>query len=302
MTGVDDHRHATAERLVGLERHDELVLQEPMRPVHPVPLGDDVQRMEELGDVLHLAHPVVRRLAVPELAERLGRGLVDQPVGEDLRHGAQRGGDEPQRVAAPQLGRQIGQPRLAAAGQHRPAQVLAPGYRVEPGDRVGVCVVAGRHRGHQIVEVGAPVGVDDEVGGLGALQGHRCGQHGPGQAHAADGRPEDPLGVGVRRHGPHLTVGHQQVQRDDVVAEAALGVVVLAMHVGGDRPTDGDLAGARQHRDPQAEREQRPHQGVQAHPGLHRDRRRLARRVDGEDPVHLVRSIVVPPAFCAASP
>ena len=63
---------------------------------------------------------------------------------------------------------------------------------------------------------------------------------------------------GVKR--AHLAVGHQQVQRLDVVAEAALGVVVLAVHVGGDRAADGHLTGARQHRHPEAERQQRPHQ------------------------------------------
>ena len=77
------------------------------------------------------------------------------------------------------LGGQVGQPGLVAPGEHRPAQVLAPGDRVEPGHRVGVRVVAGRHPRHQVVEVGAPVGVDDEVRRLGALQRDRRGRAPP---------------------------------------------------------------------------------------------------------------------------
>ena len=96
-------------------------------------------------------------------------------------------------------------------------------------------------------------------------------------------RSVSPCGVRVRTSPSAISRSNEH----DMVAEAALGVVVLAVHVGGDRPADGHLAGARQHRDPQPEREQRPHQRVQAHPGLHRHRGRLAHRVYGEDAVHL---------------
>ena len=89
-----------------------------------------------------------------------------------------------------------------------------------------------------------------------------------GQAHAADGGPEQ-LGLGaVRRQRADLAVGRRQVHRPDVVAEAALGVVVLAVDVGADRAADRDLAGARQHRHPPAERQGGAHQGVQADPAV----------------------------------
>ena len=68
-----------------------------------------------------------------------------------------------------------------------------------------------------------------------------------------------------------------------MVAEAALGVVVLAVHVGGDRAADGHLPGAGQHRNPQPERQQRLHQGVDADAGLHAHRRRVALGVDLQD-------------------
>ena len=48
VAGGDDHLHAPPERLGLVEGHDELVLQEAVRTVDPVPLGHDVQRVEEL--------------------------------------------------------------------------------------------------------------------------------------------------------------------------------------------------------------------------------------------------------------
>ena len=132
----------------------------------------------------------------------------------------------------------------------------------------------------------APVGVDQEVRGLGPLQCDRGAEHGTGQAHPADGGPEQLGCLAVRRQGADLAVGHQQVEGDHVVAEAALGVVVLAVHVGGDRAADRDLPGARQHRDPQAERQHRPHQQIQADARLHRHGGRLVGGVEGQDPVH----------------
>ena len=135
--------------------------------------------------------------------------------------------------------------------------------------------------------IGAPVGIHREVRGLGALQPHRRTEHGSGQPHPADGGPEQLLGLAVGSQGAHLAVGHQQVEDCDVVAEAALGVVVLAVHVGGDRAADGHLPGARQHRHPEAERQQRPHQRVETDPGLDGHRGRFGGGVDRQDLVQL---------------
>src|ERR1700758_2290123 len=61
--------------------------------------------------------------------------------------------------------------------------------------------------------------------------------------------------------------GGQQVHAAHVVAEAARAVMVLAVDVARDRATDRDLAGARQHRDPQPERQRGLHQLVEVGPG-----------------------------------
>ena len=66
-----------------------------------------------------------------------------------------------------------------------------------------------------------------------------------------------------------LPVSRQQLHRGDVVAEAARAVVVLAVDVARDRAADGDLPGARQHRNPQTEWQRRFHQLVEAHAGVH---------------------------------
>ena len=89
-----------------------------------------------------------------------------------------------------QLGRQVGEPRLVAPGEHRPAHVLAAGDGVEPGHRVGVVLVAGGHLLPSGRRCRAAVGVHREVRRLGALQRHRRAEHGSGQAHPADGGPE----------------------------------------------------------------------------------------------------------------
>ncbi len=53
-----------------------------------------------------------------------------------------------------------------------------------------------------------------------------------------------------------------------MITEAARAVMVLAVDVAGDGPADGDLAGARQHRHPEAERQCRPHQLIEVHTGV----------------------------------
>ncbi len=63
--------------------------------------------------------------------------------------------------------------------------------------------------------------------------------------------------------------------------------MVLAVHVGGDRPADRDLPGAGQDRHPKSQRQQGPHQGVQADPRLDGHRRRLRLGVDVQDAVQL---------------
>ncbi len=91
------------------------------------------------------------------------------------------------------------------------------------------------------------------------------------------------------------TVGHEQLHLHDVVAEAALAVVVLAVDVVRDRTAHRDLAGTREHRHPEAVRERGLHEGVEGDAGVEVDRRGLG--VDGVDPGQRVMSIVRPPLF-----
>ncbi len=87
---------------------------------------------------------------------------------------------------------------------------------------------------------------------------------------------------GFRRgHAAHLAVGDQQVEPGHVPGEAARPVMVLAVHVGGDRAADRDLPGARRDRHEPAERQRRGHQLLQAHPGLAGDQPGL--RVEAGD-------------------
>ena len=66
---VGDLPDDRAQRVDGFERHDELVLEEAVAAVEPVPLADHVERMEERRDRLDTVM-LLRRLAVPELVER----------------------------------------------------------------------------------------------------------------------------------------------------------------------------------------------------------------------------------------
>ena len=84
----------------------------------------------------------------------------------------------------------------------------------------------------------------------------------PGEPHPGDGGPEQ---VVLGRELVHPAIRRDQRERPHVVAEAADDVVGLAVDVGADRAADRDLAGARQHRQPQAVRQRGAHQRVEAH-------------------------------------
>ncbi len=156
-------------------------------------------------------------------------------------------------------------PRLT----RRPAQLRWRTDRVEPGAGVGVVGFAAvAVNGDGLVEVLGDVAVGDEIRRLRGRHLDGGPQDDPGQAVAPDGGPEQ---LGVLAVGSEVricAVGHEQVHRADVIAEAARAVMVLAVDVAGNRAADGDLAGARQHRNPQPERQRRLHQLVQADAGV----------------------------------
>ncbi len=202
--------------------------------------ADAVEGVEE-GVQRHDPAPLVPgRLAEPELVEGPDRQAVEQP-GRHPRRGRQplaRG-----RRPAPARGgvRPAGRSSsggVVAPGQHRPAEGPAPGQAVDPGHRVAVAVVARLHAGQGVVEVGGPFGVDPDARRLDRGEPQRGRGHDPGQAHPAGGGPEQvpafgvvgvALGVEVEPSGR----GGQR-QRRDVLGEAPVPMVVLAVDVGGD--------------------------------------------------------------------
>src|SRR5699024_10219204 len=124
--------------------------------------------------------------------------------------------------------------QLVQRGQGTPgdggaAELLATGDRVEPGGRVRVVVL--RTVGvelDRLVQRGRAVGVRDEVGGLRARHLDAGAQDDAGQAHAADGGPEQ-LALRVIRGALRLqvqdaAVGDEQLHGQDVVAEGTRGV------------------------------------------------------------------------------
>ena len=85
--------------------------------------------------------------------------------------------------------------------------------------------------GDGFVEVLGGDAVGDEVRGFGAGHGDPGTHHDAGQAVAADGGPEQLVLRPIRCEGAHLAVGHQQVHRQHVIAEAPGAVVILAVDV-----------------------------------------------------------------------
>ena len=69
-------------RLIG---HGELILQEPCRPINPVPVLHAIQRMEERGNRLQLSHPVLGGFAVPGFVERPHGELIQQAARQERR-------------------------------------------------------------------------------------------------------------------------------------------------------------------------------------------------------------------------
>src|SRR5450759_3652695 len=69
LTGIAEHLDAPAQRVLGAERHDELVLQEAPGTVDAVPLRHGVQGVEERRDALNLALALSWGHAIPRLVE-----------------------------------------------------------------------------------------------------------------------------------------------------------------------------------------------------------------------------------------
>ena len=275
-----------AHRLSLVVGHHELVLQEALGAIQPVPVGDTVERVEEPGHVMGLGHLVFGCLAEPHLVEG-GHGQgVEQSAGRGEGHpgeGFWHEGPHLLRIG-PEAGREVLGPGVVAPGQHRPAKPLAGGLAVDPRHRVAVVVVAPEHLVHDVVEVFGPFGVDQDVARL-----HRDQLHGgfgddPREAHPAGRGPEE-FGIGGGRHLDRADRRHQG-HGEHVRAETSVHVVVLAVDVRRNGSADGHKPGARCDRNEPTEGNQAFHQGLQAHPARHPES--SAFQVDGEDPVQPV--------------
>ena len=145
-----------------------------------------------------------------------------------------------------------------------------------------------RVKGHGFIQVGGEVAVGNEIGGLGLGHLDAGPQNDAGQPHATNGGPEQvALGVvggALRLKMQDPAVGNQQFHRHHMVTEGAGRVVVLTVNVGANGATNGHLAGARQHRNPQAIRQGGLHQLVKSDTTIHVDNGGL--RVDGVNVIH----------------
>ena len=165
--------------------------------------------------------------------------------------------------------------QLVQRGQAAPADRCTSQFRcgadqVEPGAGIGVVVLAAvLVDGDRLVEVRGADTVGDEVGGLGARHRDAGANDDAGQDRCRRRWPRTARLGTIGGEGAHFAVGHQQVHRQHVVAEAARAVVVLAVDVGADGTADGDLPGTGQHRHPQPERQRSLHQLVEADTGVH---------------------------------
>ena len=159
---------------------------------------------------------------------------------------------------------------MAATDQHGAAEAAAAREAVDPGDRIAVALVLLVHERHQLVEVGAALRVGPDAAGLDRqqLQG-RLGDDAR-EAEAARGRPEL-VGSVVGCQAEVLAGRGAQLHGQDVVAEAAVAVVVLAVDVAGDRSADGDVARAGRDRHEPSEGHDQSHQRVEVEAGVDGD-------------------------------
>ena len=215
-----------------------------------------------------------------DLADRGGAvvGLVEdadcrapQQPGRRPRRGRQlRAAGDGERAVPPAGGREIGA-GMVAADQHRAPEAATAREAVDPGHRVAVLVVARRHTRHRVVEVPGALAVHGHVGGLDPQEPQPRGQHDPGEPHPAGRRIEQLVAA---REPNSLARGCQELEPDHVVAEGAVAVMVLPVHVCGDRAADRDVPGTRRDRHEEAHRDEQLHELLDAHPGVDR---RLAR-------------------------
>ena len=183
--------------------------------------------------------------------------------------------------------------------QNSPSQFAAARHAVDPADAVARRFPRLRQTGHEGVQIRHPP--------LPHHHGRR--RHGPqpeadvqdhaGQADAADGGGEQlrPLG---RRNTYQFARRQDQVEPQDMVAEAPGAVMVLAVDIVGDSASDGRESGARRGRRQEAAARECVQQIVEGDARF--ADQRPVRRV--EETMRFSRSVssTLPPPFSGASP
>ena len=222
--------------------------------------------MEVGRDRLEFAVAPTWGLAEPHLVERLDGQLVDDALGRDQRrHDGDLVGDVAERIV------RCSRIEVVGAGMGTVRQDAAPDpaagrQQVEPRHRIPEVGFARHHLGHHVVERVEPVRVDRDAARLDREQPERDLEHEAGEAHAADGGPEQ-LRIAIGSDVDDGRVGQHHPDVGDVVAERSVEVVVLAVDVARDGAADRHVAGTRRDGDEEPEWDEDPQQVVEADAG-----------------------------------
>ncbi len=163
--------------------------------------------------------------------------------------------------------RQFVHRRIVAQHHDRPPQRRPFCQAIDPRHRVPVLRVGTRKRRQRLVQIGRA-----DIIHRGEPRRHprqaKLGVHdAAGQAHPAQ-RGAEQVRVLLAGAGDNLPRGQEQPERPHEVPERTVPVMVLAMHVGGDGPADGDELRAGRGRQEPAPRQEVANDFGQRHAGL----------------------------------
>ena len=145
-------------------------------------------------------------------------------------------------------------------------------HRIPLGEAVNPCHRIGPTAGsfeavHDFIEIGRPDGFLENVGGLDLPQPESGGKDDPAQPHAAHRHLEE-FSILRRRAGNHRAVVAHYIHRKDVLAEGAIDMVILSVHIGGDGTAHRDQLSPRRDRQEPAPRHEDVQNFRQQHPRL----------------------------------